>query len=221
MNREALFLILCSCLTAFFVYFFGKAKDHFSDSKFLSIELSDYKDRLKKRDLEVELAEQRLFDFEQSVIANLSDKSLKERTLRTQLRAPAAIHRIDYSVSILNDAKKYFQDKEFDKAKHKFKEFEEKYPYSIHLPEVLFLKAESHFLSSEFESCLEIADVMLQHYPENEFTGFLLIRMGQIFEFRKRHDEAAQVYRTVLKKFENQQLRLQAKKSLDDLEKVR
>lgn len=219
MNKDSLFLIVCSCLTVGFVYFFGKARDHFSDSHFLAEELRAEKKHNREKDLELELAYQRLFDFEQTVIAELPEDARKDRDFKLKFRAPAAVHPVDFSGSLLAKGKKLFAAKDLEGAKKIFKEFESKYPQSLNLPEALFLKAESHFLSNEFEDCLATADMMLQHYPQNDSTGFLMIRMGQIFEFRKRDEEAIQVYRTILAQFDNPLLKTQAKKLLAQLEK--
>ena len=43
----------------------------------------------------------------------------------------------------------------------------------------------------------------LFNYPDNELTGFIMLRMGQIFESRERKNEALEVYRVVMDNFKD------------------
>lgn len=218
MNKDALFLILVSCLTAGFVYFFGKFKEHYSDELFTALELSKHERLLQQKELELQVARQQMFDFEQSVIAGLPKEGKSFVALRSQFRAPASEPLVDLSEAILKKGQELFNAGDYKEAIASFKEFEEKHPTSLLVPKAIFLRAEAEFKSSQFESFLETCDMMLTHYPENEFTGFLMVRMAQVYEFRKRVPEAKRIYTAVMGQFKNPQLKEQARRSLEILE---
>lgn len=218
MKKDALFLILVSCLTAGLVYFFGKFKDHYSDELFLSLEISKHERMLEKKDLELQVAHQRFFDFEQSVIAQLPKEGKQYVALRSNFRAPAAVETLEFAEALLAKGQEHFNDKEYPEAIQVFRQFEKKHPTSLLLPKAIFLRAEAEFLSGEFENFLGTTDFMMSHYPENELSGFLMVRMAQVYEFRKRVPEAKQIYSSVMDKFKNPQLKEQARRSLEVLE---
>ena len=217
-NKNSLFLILISVLTTVFVYFFSKAKDTFGDVHFLSRQVRLQRDLLKQKDLQIHLAEAKVFDIQQEVLAHLP-KSQTENiaTLsKSNFRIPASVSGLDLSGIILARGKSSFNKKNFAESISTFKELELKFPSSPNIPEAVYLKSESYFLTNRFEDCLKSLDTLVQHYPHAEVTGYGLIRMGQILEIRKRDLEAREVYRTVLREFNYSKLQKQAQKLLEE-----
>ena len=59
---------------------------------------------------------------------------------------------------------------------------------------------------------------MLNLYPESELTGFALLRMGKIYEFQDRREDAIDLYQTILRSFPQRDVAGQASRSLRSVE---
>jgi TolA-binding protein len=55
---------------------------------------------------------------------------------------------------------------------------------------------------------------MISLYPENDLTGFALIRLGKIYENQERLEDAIDVYKAVLKSYPKVTLQKQAQACL-------
>ncbi|MNT14759.1 hypothetical protein D3C72_1497750 [compost metagenome] len=78
--------------------------------------------------------------------------------------------------------------------------------------------AESYFLKRDFRESLTQIDEMVSQYPDNDLTGYILLRMGQISEMNSQTEEASEIYKTVLKSFKNNDLKTQAKRLAQGVE---
>lgn len=91
-------------------------------------------------------------------------------------------------------------------------------PDSIHIPESYFLLVEGLYQTREFEECIEWIDKMLVLFPEDELVGFALLRLGQLFTFQDRFEDAVDVYKTVIHTYsKNDVLVKQAKIFLNEI----
>jgi hypothetical protein len=59
---------------------------------------------------------------------------------------------------------------------------------------------------------------MVTVYPENELTGYALMRLGKIFEIQNRLEDAGDIYRAVLANFKQPALQKQASANLKAVE---
>jgi len=122
------------------------------------------------------------------------------------------------SKTLFESGRTYFRKGEYDKAKKVFRQVIDRYSYSPFVPESYFLLAESHFKKNELEECTTVIQQMIELFPTHELTGFVLIRLGQIFEAQKRAEEAVDIYKTVLRSFPQRDVAAQAKASLRGIE---
>lgn len=216
-SRQGFFLVFCLSLVAGLLWsystFIGYFGEH-SDDKYLA---ENYARKLQRERFEKELAEARLRDLSQEVAAVLpaaSDKKLAAagydlRNLASTVREPAAV-RLDLSAVQMESAKRLFSEKNYREAANGFEKVIRDYPASPQAVESYFLLAESSFLLREERKVVEIADLMVSQYPDNELTGFVLLRLGQINERNNRAEEAAEIYRLVGRNFKNTALVEQA-----------
>ena len=115
-------------------------------------------------------------------------------------------------------AKKLFRDKQFGLAARAFVEFIDKNPFSMDINEAFFLLSESYFQMDDYERCLTTVEKMIELFPESELTGYAMIRMGKIYEYQERPEEAVDIYQTVLLTFPERGIASQARKSLQSVE---
>ena len=87
------------------------------------------------------------------------------------------------------------------------------------IPEVLFFQAESLFLLSDYVESLKVMDQLMMQFPQNELTGFIMLRMAQIMQARNQNEKAAEVYSLIMDRFKSSRdLKQQAEKLLASLE---
>lgn len=106
----------------------------------------------------------------------------------------------------LEKGKALFRSKHYDESIQVFSSFEEKYSYHPKLPEALFLKSESYFAKRDVEGGLQSSLALLELYPEHDLSGFILLRVAEVYESRQENLKAREVYATIINKFENKTL---------------
>jgi outer membrane protein assembly factor BamD (BamD/ComL family) len=70
------------------------------------------------------------------------------------------------------------------------------------------------------QQCLDQIDEMINHYPESKYTGYLMLRMAQIYQAKNQVDKTSEIYRILIDNFpQEKQLLAQAKELLKKVEK--
>ena len=82
----------------------------------------------------------------------------------------------------------------------------------------MFLLAEGHFKLQQYDDCLQVANKMIELFPESELTGYAMVHLGQIYELNNRHEDAIGIYKTVMKSFPNRDLGVVARNALEKVE---
>lgn len=219
MKTQALFLILVLCLTLGLSWTFRAFENHYSDRHELVDNLKSMKASVERKELQKDLLENQIEDLQAQVFKHLGEKKLADwgdRQWMNSLRSPASVPSLEIqSDRLMATAKKHFAGQNYHETILALKEVIQKYPASKDIIEAHFLMAESLYVSGQTESCLDMVDQMMQRYPESELTGFIMLRMGQILEKKKRKSEADEVYQAIIRGFPaSADLRAQAEKML-------
>lgn len=119
----------------------------------------------------------------------------------------------------LENAKNLFRDKKYLEAIEKFKAFEDRYSQHPKIAEVMFLKAESYFLVKDYENALSSSLSLLEVFPENDLTGFILLRVAETYEGRQENLKAREVYDSISSGFENKTLKMLASQRRNQLDR--
>ena len=168
------------------------------------------------------LAAHELAEFQQYVATLLPD-AMKSRPEdeRFQLRQLASVVgdkgaalEIERASGIFEKAKIAFREKRFEESNRLFQSLIKNHPASVHVGEAYFLLAEGHYQMKEYDSAVTGIERMIELFPENELTGFALLRLGHIFELQERLEDAGEIYRAVLSNFKQPALVKQASSSL-------
>lgn len=215
-NQNSFFIAFCLSLTLGLVSVYAVFVGYFNGHKQYELSLADLRMQIDKEKLNNSLLTYQLKDFQQTVAQVLPDnKKLQAnyelRTLASIVRIPASVESLDLSGVYFEKGKKFFAEKDYDKAIQEFYSLLDKFPLSGHSVEARFFIAESFFLKNDFRNSLAEIDKMVTHYPQHDLTGFILLRMGQISEFNSQAEEASVIYKTVLGNFKNETLKKQAK----------
>jgi TolA-binding protein len=216
-SRNGIFLTACLSITALLLLVYSQFVSYFGENSDHKVLAETYARELRQEKFKRALAESRLQDFSQEVASvlpadsqkNLAKNGYNVRSFASVVRSPAAVN-LDLSGVVFERAKKSFSEKKYPEAMKEFRRLIEDYPLSPHKIEAHFLLGEAAFLSGDPKACMDVADTMVTQFPEHELTGFILIRLGQINEISNRAEEAAEIYRTVIKNFKNPVLKEQA-----------
>jgi TolA-binding protein len=222
---NSLFIIFCLVLTMGLMESYYLFQEHFSPVHENQRQISKLKKQVELKKLEVAELEARIYDFQQQVALQLpalqqiekSPKTLPLRSLASVTQKPLEGFELS---GILNErAQIEFRKKDFKSSAQTFRSLIQKYPTSPLVIQAYFFLAESLFLSGQQQECLDIIDQMISLYPDQELTGFIMLRMGQVLQVRNRSEEAGEVYRTVMQAFaSNLELRNQAQKLMQSVD---
>ncbi len=192
-------------------------------------QISYLKEELKRGSLENEYIRDQVLEF-QVEVARILPEILKDKPHNQEnypLRGLASVVaqnpvnlNLEKQLGRKNfeEAKSFFNKKDYKKAVLKFKSFIDVTPYSVHLPEAYFLLSESYFQVEDFENSLLVVEKMIELFPSSELTGYAMIRMGKIYEYQNRPEEAVEIYQIVLRSFPDRGIASQAMNSLDGVE---
>lgn len=218
-SKQTLFLVTCAAITAGLIWVYAVFSAHFAVNPEDHARVGKIARELQREKFRRALAESRLRDFSQDVAQvlpaetklRLAKQSREMNQLGETLREPASIP-LDLSGVTFERAKKLFGDKKYPEAIGEFRKLIETFPLSPHVIESHFLLGEASYLSGHAKECVDTVDTMVTHFPDNDLTGFLLLRMGQISEHESRVEEANEIYHIVEKNFKTPALKEQARK---------
>jgi TolA-binding protein len=218
--------IFCLFLLMGFLSFYLSVGSKAMGAQELKIQNEKLQWSLKSQELKTILAHYELEDFRQN-IAGMIPGDVKNNLLAAyQMRNLASIVKeplnenlkIERASSLIAKAKKSFELKNYNESNKLFNSLIQDYPESIHAVEAYFLLIEGQYQIQDYENCISSVDDMLILYPENELTGFAMLRLGKIFESQDRVEDAAEIYKALLKDFKNSKLKEQARLNLKSVE---
>lgn len=198
---------------------FDRAKEHRLDDDKAQFAKLLKQEKLVQRQLAEELKTYKNYVAQSLPQATRGLKSDREiyagRTLASVLLRSPEVQLLGVGPEeLIAKGKQEFKKKHYKESYKLFKEVSEKFSDSPYIVESFFLQAESAFQNRDYEKYLESTNKMVTLFPENEMTGFLLLRLGQIYESQDRFREADQVYKTIVGSFQNTELKKQAELKL-------
>ncbi|MBK9322555.1 MAG: outer membrane protein assembly factor BamD [Bdellovibrionaceae bacterium] len=225
-SSSSLFLIVCLSITVGLLWGYGEFTAYFNQGKEYQIQVRQLEKKLEREEFNYALLRNQLVDFQQSVAVILPPNSqirndvasYELKNFSGSLRVPASIAQLDLSGLFFEKGKKFFKEQKYEKAIKEFRKVLDEYPLSRYKIESHFFIAESYFLQKDYKNSLDLVDQMLVQYPDNDLTGFVMLRMGQISELNNRLEEASEIYKTVQSNFKSEQLRRQAQSLITDLQ---
>ena len=216
-SANLFFSVFCLVLAAALAHSYSLFAAYFSPERDLVRKVAELESKVEREALKRSLAEARLSDYRFQVAKVLPKNAPGLRSIASVSVEP--VREMDLSGVLLERGKESFNKKNYSEAIFAFKELVNKYPSSSHVVMAHFFLAESYFLLSKPEDALNEIQFMMSQFPDDEKTGFIMLRMGQILEARERYAEAAEVYRTIQREFSSHHaLKNQAKELLSKVQ---
>ncbi len=215
------FLVFMLILLSGFIGLNGYVRSAFTPVDSLNKQIASLKEQAREAKFKQLLAQDSLRDFQAQVATVLPSaiegKSIEEayplRQLASVVSKGDALN-IERASSAFEKAKRQFRDKHFEDSEALLGDLIERHPESTHVIEAHFLLAESQYQMGENEKAVGTIETMISLFPESELTGFSLLRLGKIFEKQDRLEDAADIYKAVLKNFPQAEIARQAETSL-------
>jgi TolA-binding protein len=216
--RPQVFIFIIVTVLVGILQLYSAARDYFDDSEILGKQITKYQRALEEERLRAALVQHQADSLRQRVATLLPDR-MQDWKSNYEVRNIASIVRdsakydlqIDMASSLLRKGKELFQEKKYDEANKLFLKLTTRFPLSKHVVEAHFLLSEGHYLMGDYDLALDSISVLMTQYPESDLAGFSLVRLGNIFEYQERFEDAAETYRTILKTYKDPLLRKQAK----------
>jgi TolA-binding protein len=117
---------------------------------------------------------------------------------------------------LIQGLKVRFNENDFKSVVKEAERLVAKYPTSPYVVESHFFMAEAYFKMQKFEKVADVVEIMGEHYPDHILTGFILLRLGQIYEMNNKVDEAQEVYRVIQKEFKQAEIQNQVSRLIKD-----
>ncbi len=208
----------------FWQWAFFQFKNHFNGFKDHQIIVSSLKTKLARSDVRNEVIQYQFDLFKQQVARIFPD--LKADTpfdLREEARSLASVIQqpseeilmlAQYETTV-DELKKMFEKNQFKEVIRKSKNMLALHPVTPSIVTVYFMLAESYYQTNELDSCLEIAQQMIKLFPEEDKTGYVLLRVGLFLKEKNRIEEARNMFSLVNHAFSHQkELKKQSKRLL-------
>jgi TolA-binding protein len=181
-----------------------QARDVFDEGKFIALEKAQVERNVKQAELEKKVLADEFFNYRQQIVAQFpkiqrpASKGdwLKQGLLEVS-RLPASEASNLSSDLILSNGKHFFNAKNYSKAVAHFSRYLEFFPAGAGSLEARFLRAESYFLNSQLDAAVVEIESMIDFFPEYTGTGYLMLRLSQIYQLRKLTAEALEVLKMI------------------------
>lgn len=118
----------------------------------------------------------------------------------------------------IEDLRVLFEKRQYKEVIRKAKNIINMSPVSPSLVSVYFMLAESYYQDHDFEACFSTAQQMIQLFPEQEKTGYVMLRVGMFLKEKNRFEEAKNMFSLVAHAFaEQKELKAQSEKLLANM----
>jgi len=209
-------------LFAFWLWGYLGLSHHFENTEDLKEEVQSQRMEIERQRLRASMAQYEQERFQQYVATLMSNK-LKSKDYVERRVASVVTKEIDSSLklvsgeSLISKAKRDYQNQKWESAKYFLVQFCREFPLSELIPEAKFLLVETNYKLRDYFDAIQVAQELVQLFPDSEMTGYAMLRVGQIFIELEKFDDAEQVFQTVEASFNQGTLRQQAREFLRGL----
>lgn len=225
MKKNGLFLVTSLFVLLFWQWAFYQLKGHYSGMHEARRQIAQLRLDLAHADVRAEVVQYKFDLFRQDVakaIPTLNIDPLQRdgaRSIASVVQAPPeeflALAQVESSIENL---RALFEKRRYKEVIQKAKNILSLNPVSTNLVSVYFMLSESYYQNNQFEACMETAQIMTRQFPENDKTGYVLLRVGLFLKEKNRIEEAQNMFSLVAHAFaQEKELKEQAEKLLANL----
>lgn len=214
-----------SFLTVFWAGVYAFFIGYFDEGRFEALKVQKLQSMLNHERRTLALMDLRMNEYRDSIVAAGvkigpdTPWAEPKRVIASVIADPEykKIPTLTPGLSIFREAKNLFVEEKYEEASEKFSSLIKDYPDSMYLPEAGFLLAEATFTRKKFDASISAVNFVITHFPETEYAGLSLCRLGKLFEKQERFEDAADVYHLVNSQYPNSQASSLATEALKGL----
>lgn len=227
MLRNGSFLITALVTLFFWQWAFFSFDREFNGLSDAHREISQLKKTIERSNVRTEVVQWR-FDLFKQEIAKNAPSMMKAIPVENQPQArglasvaqaaPEEFLMLAQFEASIDDLRGLFEKHRYKDVIRKAKNILELNPVSPSMVVVYFMLAEAYYQDHNLEECFSVAQQMIQLFPEEEKTGFVLLRVGLFLKEKNRLEEARNMFSLVNHAFSHsEELRLKSEKMLASL----
>ena len=208
---SAIFTVLTAVVAVFFHF-----KLHFSGADYFRAKAATLAEEIKQEKTRSLLVQFQLNDLKQQVSMSLPEveitgKSLAEqyqqRNLASIVNTPIDDKFESYRADrIFAKGKGEFEAGNYVAANEHFYRLIKDFPSSIFVIKAHLLMVEGYFHLNKPEEVVRYVEQMISLFPDDELTGFALLRLANVYVGEDRSEDALEVYEVVQKNYKSQAL---------------
>lgn len=189
---------------------------HFSDGDYFRNKAYSLKEQVQRERLQAVLAQYQLEDFKQHVAgllpaADLKGRSYEEkypyRNLASIVNASSDEHFERFRAEkIFALGQKEFDQMNYREAKTHLQRIVDEFPSSVFVVRAHFLIGECLYQLKQKEDLVGHIEKMVSLFPEDELTGFALLRLAEVYLAEDRPEDAADIYELIVKNYRDSAL---------------
>lgn len=221
MKKSTLFFNFSFLLFCGLVLGFIHLKNYFLLDPVADHEVAAMRSEISELRMKNQMLSFQLQDFQVNVARLIEEspglqKTMMAKNFTAVSRSPSSLPPMDMSSVLIQGLKVRFSENDFKSVVKEAERLVSKYPTSPYVVESYFFMAEAYFKMQKFEKVADVVEIMGEHYPDHILTGFILLRLGQIYEMNNKTDEAQEVYRVVQKEFRQAEIQNQVSRLIKD-----
>jgi TolA-binding protein len=209
----------------FWQWSYNKVTDHYSGLSEAKQEIIILENKLGKESAKLSLVNYQMNDFKQSVAAKIPELIPKNdfemmRNIASVTQTPLD-NKIQESKNeaIIHQAVQYFENKNYKKVVRILEDYLKNKPQTASLVNAYLMLGESYYQIHDYSGCLNVSKIMIEQFPENTSTGYVLLRVGMFFKERKKYPEAMEAFEIVKNSFLDKNLIHKSTRLISQLEK--
>lgn len=219
MKTKTIYLVTFLVTAGFWQWAYYKFSQHFNGAGDLAVELKLVERSLHEAKAQNALLSYQLRDYEEVIATHQKAGRLgADRRIASLPSDNRPVFEVASFEAKVEEAVMLFDQRSFLKVVEKLEPLVKAGAPSESLPRAMFILGESYFRLGYQDKCIEVVKKMIEQFPENSQTGYLMLRQGMILKERHREDEARETYRIIGLVFKDQTLKRRAKNLLQQSE---
>lgn len=214
MKKNGFFVIAMLVALFFWQWAYFSFKAHYSGLTEAKFQIEALKEQVQRAQVNASVMQWKLESFKIEVarlapamVKDLPSERQKEgRSLASVVQVPPEefLTLAQFETSI-DELRILFEKKQYKQVVRKAKNILALNPVSSSMTLVYFMLAESYYQTHDLELCFSTAQQMVQLFPDDEKTGYVLLRVGMFLKERNRGDEARNLFALVAHAFATQE----------------
>lgn len=219
MKTKTIYLVTFLVTAGFWQWAYYKFSQHFNGASELAVELRVVERALHETRAQNALLSYQLRDYEEVIASQQNSGKLSAVRGLASISSDngPSLEAASFEAKV-EEAALLFDRGDLLKVVEKLEPLVIRGIPSESLPRAMFILGESYFRLGYQDKCIEVVKKMIEQFPENSQTGYLMLRQGMILKERHRADEARETFRIIGLVFKDQTLKRRAKNLLQQSE---